>query len=205
MKNILSGLSWAKGLESTDGVAHPVDVTNVKSSIDMDDVDPENVRDGEVDAQKKEEFMDADKNVDVETTRDIISAENVEVASAISGQEGGKVIVAEAVDPVSGAPKRFVISGFNAQTNPAAEPGDNLLSLVILLQNGVIPEVGVNGVTCEDLLKVVEETFTCFQEGKFACDENNEVLQGVRMAQAAITKRLARREAQGTEGSYKGN
>lgn len=205
MKNILSGLQWAKGIESADGVARTVDVSNVKASIDMDDVDPENVKNGEVDAQKKEEFLNADKNIDVETTHDIISAENVEVAVQVSGDEGGKIIVAEAVDPISGAPKRFVISGFNAQTNPASQPGDNLLSLVILLQNGVIPEVGVNGVTCEDLLKVVEEVFVCFQEGKFACAENDEVLQGVRTAQAAIARRLARRDAQGTEGTYQGN
>ncbi len=202
MQNILSGLTWAKGLESEDGVAHEVDVKEVKSHVTIDDVDPEDIKDVDTETVPN---TDGGKEVDVETTHDIISAESVEVASAISGEDGGKVIVAEAIDAQSGAPKRFVISGFNAQSNPAAEPGDNLLSLVILLQNGVIPEVGVNGVTCEDLLKVIEETFVCFQEGKFACEENDEVLQGVRMAQAAITKRLLRREAQGTEGTYQGN
>lgn len=202
MDNILSGLTWAKGLESQDGTAQVVDVNAVKSHIDIDDVE-QNV--GDTSEPEPDAIGDGGDDVKANTNHDIVSAETIEVASAISGQEGGKVIIAEAVDPVSGAPKRFVISGFNAQTNPAAEPGDNLLSLVILLQNGVIPEVGVNGVTCEDLLKVVEETFTCFQEGKFACDENNEVLQGVRMAQAGIAKRLARREAQGTEGTYQGN
>lgn len=202
MDNILSGLTWAKGLESQDGAAQVVDVNAVKSHIDVDDVE-QNV--GDVSESEPDAIGDGGDHVKAETNHDIISAETIEVASAISGQEGGKVIIAEAVDPISGAPKRFVISGFNAQTNPAAEPGDNLLSLVILLQNGIIPEVGVNGVTCEDLLKVVEEVFTCFQEGKFACEENDQVLQGVRMAQAAIAQRLARREAQGTEGTYQGN
>lgn len=202
MNNILAGLQWAKGLESADGVAQVVDVKEVKSHIDIDDVDPADVKD--VDTETKPD-TDGGDIVKANTEHDIISAENVAVATVVSGEDGGKTIVAEAVDPISGAPKRFVISGFNAQTNPAAEPGDNLLSLVILLQNGVIPEVGVNGVTCEDLLKVVEETFVCFQEGKFACEENDEVLQGVRAAQAAIARRLARREAQGTEGTYKGN
>lgn len=202
MKDILSGLKWAKGLEDADGVAREVDVKEVKSHVTIDDVDPEDITDTDTETQPN---TDGGDEVSVKTTHDVISAEAVEVASAISGDEGGKIITAEAIDPKSGAPKRFVISGFNAQTNPAAEPGDNLLSLVILLQNGVVPEVGVNGVTCEDLLKVVEETFTCFQEGQFACEENDEVLQGVRMAQGAIARRLARREAQGTEGTYRGN
>lgn len=202
MNNILAGLKWAKGLESADGVAQVVDVKEVKSHVTIDDVDPEDIKD--VDTETKPN-TDGGDEVGVSTNHDIISAESVEIASVVSGEEGGKTITAEAVDPKSNAPKRFVISGFNAQTNPAAEPGDNLLSLVILLQNGVIPEVGLNGVTCEDLLKVVEETFVCFQEGQFACEENDEVLQGVRMAQAAIAKRLVRRENQGTEGTYKGN
>lgn len=207
MKSVIDGLTWAKGLESvSDGVAREVDVKEVKSKIDIDDVDPEHIRNGEVDAQKKEEFMNADKNIDVETSHDIVDGlESHHEASIVSGDEGGKVIEAMNVDVKSNAPKRFVISGFNAQTNPAAEPGDNLLSCVILLQNGVIPEVGVNGITAEDLLKVVEEVYVCFQEGQFACEENDEVLQGVRAAQAAIARRLARRDAQGTEGTYQGN
>lgn len=196
MKSLLDGLVWAKGLESTDGAAQEVDVTEVKAQIDIDDVDPDDIRD-----------------VDTETESNTDGGDEVKVkgsleeheAGLVSGNEGGKTVEAFSVDPKSGAPKRFVISGFNGQTNPAAEPGDNLLSCVILLQNGIIPEVGVNGVTCEDLLKVVEEVFVCFQEGQFACEENDEVLQGVRLAQSAIAKRLARRDAQGTEGTYQGN
>jgi len=199
MKSIADGLTWAKGLESADGVAREVDVKEVKSHIDIDDVDPDDVKDADTETLPN---TDGGDEVKAATDHDVISAES---ATVVSGDEGGKVIEAMAIDTISGAAKRFVISGFNAQTNPAAEPGDNLLSLVILLQNGIIPEVGVNGVTCEDLLKVVEEVFVSFQEGKFACEENEEVLQGVRLAQAAITKRLLRREAQGTEGTYKGN
>lgn len=204
MTSLLGNLKWAASLESeSDGVAREVDVGEVKSHIDIDDVDPADVKDTDTETQPNTDGGDI---VSADTNHDIVDGlESHHEAGVISGDEGGKVIEATGVDPKSNAPKRFVISGFNAQTNPAAEPGDNLLSLVILLQNGIVPEVGVNGVTCEDLLKVVEETFVCFQEGQFACEENNEVLQGVRAAQAAIARRLARREAQGTEGTYQGN
>lgn len=202
MENILTGLKWAKGLEAQDGVAQVVDVKEVKAHVEIEDVDKNDVKDSDTETLPN---TDGHTEVKADTNHDIVSAENVQVATAISGDDGAKTITAEAVDPKSGAPKRFVISGFNAQTNPAAEPGDNLLSLVILLQNGVVPEVGINGVTCEDLLKVVEETFVCFQEGQFACEENDEVLQGVRQAQAAIARRLNRRASQGTEGTYQGN
>jgi hypothetical protein len=198
-------LQWANSLENEDGTAQYTDAKEAKASIDIDDVDPENIRDGEVDAQAQAEFMDSTKNVTSDTTHDIVgSVEDHEVALA-SGDAGGKVIEAFGIDPMSNAAKRFVISGFNAQTNPAAEAGDNLNACVILLQNGVIPEVGLNGVTAEDLLKVVEEIYLGFQEGKFACQENEEVLQHVRAAQGALQKRLGRRAAEGTEGTYEGN
>lgn len=202
MQNIRSGLEWAKGLESQDGAAQVVDAKEVRAHVDVDDVDRNDVSDTDTETMPN---TDGHKEVKADTNHDIVSSEDLQVATVVSGTEGGKTISADAVDTISGAPKRFVISGFDAQTNPAVEPGDNPNSLVILLQNGTIPEVGVNGVTCEDLLKVVEETFVCFQDGKFACEENDEVLQGVRQALGAMARRLARRESQGTEGTHQGN
>lgn len=203
MSQLLKNLKWAASLESADGVAREVDVKEVKSHVTIDDVDPNDITDADTETQPN---TDGGDEVSANTTHDIVDGLEAHAESAlISGEDGGKVIEATGIDPKSNAPKRFVISGFNAQTNPAAEPGDNLLSCVILLQNGVLPEVGINGVTCEDLLKVVEETFVCFQEGQFACEENDEVLMHVRGALGAIGKRLARRESQGTEGTYQGN
>lgn len=205
MKSIMEGLIWAKGIEAetiSDGVAREVDVKEVKSHIDIDDVDPADVKD--VDTETKNQGDGGDE-VNVETNHDIVGSVEEFEASLVSGNDGGKIIEAFNVDSKSNAPKRFVISGYNAQTNPAAEPGDNLLATVILMQNGVIPEVGLNGVTAEDLLKVVEELYVCFQEGQFACEENDEVLMHVRGALGAIAKRLTRRNEQGTEGTYSGN
>lgn len=196
-------LRWANSLESeSDGVAREVDAKDVKASIDIDDVDPEDIKD--VDTETKTN-TDGGDEVGADTDHDLVgSVEDHETAIA-SGDAGGKIIEAYGVDPKSNAPKRFVISGFNAQTNPAAEAGDNLNACVILLQNGVIPEVGLNGVTAEDLLKVVEEIYVCFQEGQFACQENEEVLQHVRAAQGALQKRLNRRKDEGTKDTYEGN
>lgn len=196
-------MNWANSQEShPDGTAQVVDATNVKSSIDVDDVD-QNV--GDVSESEPDTIGDGGEHVDVDTTHDIVGSVEDHEASIASGDTGGKVIESFGVDPMSNAPKRFVISGFNAQTNPAAEAGDNLTACVILLQNGVIPDVGLNGVTAEDLLKVVEEVYMCFQEGRFACQENEEVLQHVRAAQGAISKRLNRRKDEGTEGTLTGN
>lgn len=196
-------MAWAHGLESEqDGTAQVVDVTNVKSSIDIDDVDPKDIKD--VDTETKT-LTDGGDEVGADTNHDIVGSIEDHEAGIASGDTGGKVIEAYAIDPRSNAPKRFVISGFDAQSNDAAEAGDNLNACVILLQSGPISEVGVNGVTAEDLLKVVEETYVCFQEGQFACEENEEVLQHVRAAQAAIAKRFQRRASEGTEGTMQGN
>jgi hypothetical protein len=195
-------LKWANSLESEDGVAQYTDAKEAKSSIDMDDVDPKDIID--VDTETKTN-TDGGDEVGVSTTHDIVGSIEDHEASIASGDAGGKTIESFGVDPKSNAPKRFVISGFNAQTNPAAEAGDNLNACVLLMQNGVIPEVGLNGVTAEDLLKVVEEIYVCFQEGQFACQENEEVLQHVRAALGALAKRLNRRKDEGTEGTYEGN
>lgn len=196
-------MAWAHSLESEqDGTAQVVDVTNVKSSIDIDDVDPKDVKDSDTETKT---LTDGGDEVSADTDHDIVGSIEDHEAGIVSGDDGGKVIEAFAIDPRSNAPKRFVISGFDAQTNDAAEAGDNLNACVILLQSGALSEVGVNGVTAEDLLKVVEETYVCFQEGQFACEENEEVLQHVRAAQAAIAKRFQRRSAEGTEGTHQGH
>lgn len=202
MKSVMDSLNWAKGIES-EGTAQVVDVKEAKAHVDVKDVEPNDLKD--VRDTETEPNTDGGDLVEAETNHDIVGSVEDYEAGVISGEAGGKVIEAFAVEPKSNTPKRFVISGYNAQTNPAAEAGDNLLSTVILMQNGIIPDVGLNGVTAEDLLKVIEETFVCFQEGQFACEENDQVLVHIRGALAAIASRLNRREDQGTEGTYQGN
>lgn len=203
MKHSLSEIMrYAASLESQDGVAQTVDAKEVKSHIDVSDVDENDINNEDTETEPN---TDGGDEVSVDTNHDIVGSIEDHEAGIVSGYTGAKTIEAFGVDPKSNAPKRFVISGFDAQTNPAAEAGDNLNACVILMQNGIIPEVGVNGVTGEDLLKVVEELYVCFQEGQFACPENEEVLQHVRAAQGAIAKRLNRRKDEGTEGTYTGN
>lgn len=203
--SLMEDLKWAASLESQDGTAQFTDAKKATSKITMDDVDPEDISAGEVKDTETEPLVDGKDEVHANTSHDIVGSIESHEGAIASGDSGGKVIESFGVDPQSNAPKRFVISGFDAQTNAATEAGDNLVACVILLQNGVIPEVGVNGVTAEDLLKVVEEIYVCFQEGKFACQENEEVLQHVRAAQGALQKRLQRRASEGTEGTYEGN
>ncbi|BBI55717.1 hypothetical protein [Pseudomonas aeruginosa] len=119
--------------------------------------------------------------------------------------ENGLNIEASGIDQKSGATKRYVVTGYNAQTNPAAMPGDNLTECVILMQNGLVPEVGVNGLTADCLIKIVKDLFEGYQAGPFACEENQVVINSMDRALSAIHQRFVRRKEQGTEGTYSGN
>lgn len=194
-------LNWATGLESQDGVAHEVDVKEVKTSIDIDDVDKNDIDD--VKDTETEPNTDGGDEVKVNESKDISQEEYDVVVTSENG--GHKDIDAFAIDEATGFPRRYVIRGFNAANNKALEPGDNVNQLAIVLQNGAIPDVGVNGVTAEDLLRVAREIFMCYQESKFACEENAMALAGIETALAAQAQRMARRVQEGTEGTHVGN
>ncbi len=66
-----------------------------------------------------------------------------------------------------------------------------------MFQNGVIPENGLNGVTPEILLEVLIDRFEGYQAGKFACEENDAALTGMREALEAIRRRRADRQKRG--------
>lgn len=193
-------LEWAKGIEAhTDGTAYEVEVKEVKSSIDIEDVDKNDIHD--VEDTETEPNTDGGKEVKASTNHDLVSAEDFDAGT----ESGGKNIDASHVDPVTDSPKRYVISGFDASKNPAFEPGDKANECVLILQNGIPTENGVNGVTAEDLLKVAEEIFICYQESKFACEENQEALNHIQGALGAMARRKNRRTEEGTEGTYEGN
>lgn len=196
-------LQWAKGIEEHQaGAAQHVDVTEVKAHIDIDDVDKDDIKDSDTET---ENVKDGGGDVSAATGHDIVGSIEDYDNTLDSSTAGAKEIDAFAVCPVTGLPRRYVIRGFDASNNEALEPGDNVNQLAIVLQNGTIPEAGLNGVTAEDLLKVVEEIYMCYQESKFACEENAEVLQHLRAAQGAIAKRFARRASEGVEGTHEGN
>jgi len=71
-----------------------------------------------------------------------------------------------------GANHRYVVGGFDVSTNPSDVDDLQGEPLVVLFQNGTIPEAGVNGVTQEVLLAIVADRLRSFQNGPFSCKEN---------------------------------
>ncbi len=75
-----------------------------------------------------------------------------------------------------GACHKYEITGFDTSRNASKEGLDgyshSFSRLVILFQNGTIPEVGNNGVTEQALLAIVIDRLRSFQAGPFACREN---------------------------------
>lgn len=71
----------------------------------------------------------------------------------------------------------------------------------IQFQKGPIGEVGVNGLTQEVLLAILEDRLQSFQDGPFACQENEEALKHVREAQGILHRRTLARMGRGVEGT----
>lgn len=73
----------------------------------------------------------------------------------------------------------------------------------IIFQNGPIEEKGINGISNETLLAVVEDRLQGFQSGDYACIENAEALTKVQEAMMWLHKRTRDRVARGVEGTSK--
>ena len=74
-------------------------------------------------------------------------------------------------------------------------------SMQVKFQHGPIREAGVNGITNEALLAIVEHRLQSFQKGPFACEENQVALENVTRALVALKRRTLERMARGVEGS----
>ena len=72
----------------------------------------------------------------------------------------------------------------------------------IQFQDGAIKEVGVNGITHEALLTVIKDRLICFQEGPYACPENETALKLVNDTLAVLHKRTKLRDERGVEGTH---
>lgn len=70
-------------------------------------------------------------------------------------------------------------------------------------QNGPIKEAGVNGLTHEVLLAIVEDRLQSFQNGPYACEENAKALEAVQSAQQILQARTKARMQRGVEGTLK--
>ena len=68
-------------------------------------------------------------------------------------------------------------------------------------QNGPIQEVGVNGLSIEALLAIVEDRLLGFQSGQFACRENALALTKIQESLMWLGKRTRDRLARGVEGT----
>lgn len=103
-----------------------------------------------------------------------------------------------------GAQHRYEIIGFDHEKNPLWQvPLENVgADLVLHFQNGPIPENGVNGVTQEVLLAIVQDRLEAFQTGPFACEENGRALAAVKEAQHWLQFRTLKRMARGVEGTH---
>lgn len=87
------------------------------------------------------------------------------------------------------------------QPNPYA-PGESVqIHCGIKFQKGPIHEAGVNGLSNEALLSIVADRLECFQQGPFACEENEDAYACVHNALELLKKRTARRLERGVEGT----
>lgn len=116
-----------------------------------------------------------------------------------------EVLNIEVVDePGSGgANHRYDISGFNTENNPSVNrdfPAYGVTTIVF--QNGPIKESGVNGLTQEALLAVIEDRLVGFQAGPYATADNAEALDHVRGAMECLQRRTKERLTRGVEGTH---
>ncbi|REJ65852.1 MAG: hypothetical protein DWQ31_16660 [Planctomycetota bacterium] len=82
-----------------------------------------------------------------------------------------------------------------------AEEGQTQVQSVCF-QNGPILEKGVNGVSNEALLAIVEDRLQGFQSGEFSCRENAVALTKLQECIMWLQKRTRDRMARGVEGTH---
>jgi hypothetical protein len=68
-------------------------------------------------------------------------------------------------------------------------------------QNGPIAESGINGVSNEALLAIVEDRLADFQSGLYSCRETAIALMKIQEAMMWLQKRTRNRVARGVEGT----
>lgn len=73
---------------------------------------------------------------------------------------------------------------------------------VVRFQNGPIKEAGVNGISNEALLAIVEDRLKGFQSGKFACRENALALTKIQEAMQWLHFRTRDRVSRQVEGTH---
>lgn len=80
--------------------------------------------------------------------------------------------------------------------------GDPSFVVDIPFQNGPIGEVGVNGISNEALLAIVEDRLLGFQSGRYVCRENELALIALQECLMWLQKRTLDRMRRGVEGTH---
>ena len=86
-------------------------------------------------------------------------------------------------------------------TEPRSADCPPAVTLPVRFQNGPIQEAGVNGISNEALLAIVEDRLLGFQSGQFACRENAVALTKIQEAMMWLQKRTLDRLRRGVEGT----
>lgn len=79
---------------------------------------------------------------------------------------------------------------------------DDVEMCSVKFQNGPINEVGVNGISNEALLAIVEDRLKGFQSGQYACRENAIALTKLQEAMHWLHHRTRERIARNVEGTH---
>lgn len=86
-------------------------------------------------------------------------------------------------------------------TNNNGDEYDYVELCNVKFQNGPIQEHGVNGISNEALLAIVEDRLIGFQSGEFSCRENAVALTKLQESMMWLQKRTRDRMARGVEGT----
>jgi hypothetical protein len=105
-----------------------------------------------------------------------------------------------------GANHLYKITGMDTTSN-VSDPfvdlyGEGAEHSTVLFQNGPIKEFGVNGITGEALTAILIDRLRSFQDGPFACEDNEEALRCYKQALHCLQRRTLARIARGVEGTH---
>ena len=70
----------------------------------------------------------------------------------------------------------------------------------IRFQKGAVKDAGINGISDESLLAIVEDRLASFQDGDFACTDSGFALEHVTLAIMRLQERTRDRISRGVEG-----
>ncbi len=99
-----------------------------------------------------------------------------------------------------GASHRYVVTGMDMSINPSLAAFEDTSACIILFQNGVIDERGMNGITNEALLAIVADRLRSFAAGPYPSRENSLALTKVEEALHWLHARTRNRQMRNVEG-----